>query len=155
MYGMVDYNHIIVNGINSRLDEMQAAILRIKLKHLDKMNEKRNIIAARYKNELRNDLFEHQYVPENIYSNYHVFVCKFKHNRKHFIEYLEKIGIQTNIYYVMPVYLQKANEYLGIIKGTLPIVEKVCDEVIALPLYPELEEDTLDFIIDNINKYKD
>jgi len=154
MYGMVDYNHIVINGINSRLDEIQAAILRVKLKYLDDMNRKRNIIAERYRNELRVDLFEHQAIPDNVYSNYHVYVTKFKKDRNDFIRYLEQFEIQTNIYYLMPIHLQKANENLGIKQGVLPISEKVCSEVIALPLYPELKADTLDFIIDTINNYQ-
>ncbi len=153
MYGMVDYNHIVINGINSRLDEIQAAILRVKLKYLDEMNKKRNIIAERYRKELRGDLFEHQVIPENIFSNYHVYVAKFKKDRSDFINYLDKYEIQTNIYYLMPIHLQKANEYLGIKEGVLPVSEKICNEVIALPLYPELNPGTLDMIIDTINKY--
>lgn len=153
MYGMIDKDRIIINGINSRLDELQAAILGIKLKFLDEMNLKRNIIAGRYLKELRKDLFEHQLIPDNVYSNYHVFVSKFKYNRERFIQYLEKREIQTNIYYPIPLYLQKANEFLGLKKGALPVVEELCEKVIALTMYPELKQDKLDYIIDSINSY--
>ncbi len=153
MYGMVDYNHIVINGINSRLDELQAAILRVKLKYLDEMNAKRNQIAKRYINELNKNKFSHQKIENNVYSNYHVFVSKYKGNRDELIKYLDEKGIQTNIYYLMPLYLQEANKYLGIKKGEFPIVEKLCDEVIALTLYPELKKDIQENVIKTINDF--
>lgn len=153
MYGMVDHNHIIINGINSRLDEIQAAILRIKLKHLDAMNLRRVKIASRYRAGLRTDIFEHQVIADNVFSNTHVFVSKLKVDRRSFIEYLDHHKIQTNIYYSVPLYLQKANEYLGVKKGCCPVAEGLCDQVIALPLYSELQEALLDQIIDTINKF--
>lgn len=153
-YGMVDYNHIRINGVNSRLDELQAAILRVKLPHLDEFNHKRNHIANRYKNELRSDLFIHQHIPSGIYSNYHQFVSRLKVDRKPFVEYMDSKGIQTNIYYLMPLHLQEANQFLGYKKGDFPVAERICDEVIALTMYPELEESTLDYVINTINNYK-
>ncbi|MFZ2339170.1 MAG: DegT/DnrJ/EryC1/StrS family aminotransferase [Bacteroidales bacterium] len=153
MYGMVDYNHIVINGINSRLDELQAAILRVKLKYLDEMNIKRNIIAERYKLELNANYFLHQRISGNVYSNNHVFVSRFLGDREELVKYLEKKGIQTNIYYIMPLYLQEANKYLGIKKGSFPVVEKLCDEVIALTMYPELTLDTQREVINEINYF--
>jgi len=153
MYGMVDYNHIVINGINSRLDELQAAILRIKLKHLDEMNNKRNIIAQKYIEELNPAKFIHQKINSNVYSNYHVFVSKFKGNRSDFVSFLDSIGIQTNIYYLIPLHLQEANKFLGYKLGDFPNAEKLCKEVIAHPLYPELPINTLNQIINSMNDY--
>lgn len=153
MYGMVDYNHIIINGINSRLDELQAAILRVKLKYLNKMNEARDKIATRYRLELNQEFFNHQQIPKNVYSNYHVFVSRFKGHRDKLITYLEAKGIQTNIYYLLPLHLQKANEFLGYKKGDLPIVERLCSEVIALPMYPELNTNNHEEVIYEVNKF--
>lgn len=155
MYGMTDYNHIVRHGINSRLDELQAAILRIKLRHLDEMNDKRNVIAAYYKENLKPNLFDHQEIPRNVYSNYHVFVSRFKGNRQKFIDYLYSHDIQTNIYYLLPLHLQKANEFLGYKPGDFPVAEQVCNEVIALTLYPELEKQLLVHITDVINNYQE
>lgn len=152
-YGMVDYSHIRINGVNSRLDELQAAILRVKLPHLDEFNRKRNHIATRYKTELRSNLFIHQYIPSSVYSNYHQFVSRLKVERNSFIEYMDAHGIQTNIYYLMPLHMQEANKFLGYKKGDFPIAEMICNEVIALTMYPELEETTLDFVINTINDY--
>lgn len=153
MYGMVDYNHIIVNGINSRLDELQAAILRVKLKYLDEMNKKRNEIANRYIYNLNSEKFLHQKINENVYSNYHVFVTRFQGVREDLVKYLDSIGIQTNIYYLIPVPLQEANKFLGYKFGDFPNAEKLCNEVIALPMYPELDEGLQMHIIESINNY--
>lgn len=155
MYGMTDKDHIIVHGINSRLDELQAAILMVKLKYLDSMNRKRNIIAQRYIRKLNPALFQHQYIPDNVYTNYHAFASRFRGNRKRFIEYLDRNGIQTNIYYPIPLHLQKANKFLGLKKGSFPVAERLCKEVVVLPMYPELKEKTQDYIIDRINKFKE
>lgn len=154
MYGMKDKDHIVINGVNSRLDELQAAILRIKLKHLDETNKKRNRIALLYRKNLKESLFEFQHIDDDIYCNYHVFVAKFNGNRKRFVDYLETKGIQTNVYYPIPLHLQKANRFLNINKGSLPQAEGLCKKVIALPLYPEMPDNILEYVIKTINKYK-
>lgn len=153
MYGMVDKDHISEDGVNSRLDELQAAVLRVKLRHLDKMNEVRNRIARRYVAELRGDLFEHQVIPQSVVSNYHVFVARFKGDRDAFVAYMDGEGIQTNVYYPLPVHLQKAVKRLGYRKGDLPRAEGLCGEVVALPMYPELKETVLTRIIRAINRF--
>lgn len=155
MYGMTDKDHIKVNGINSRLDELQAAILKVKLKYLDEMNNKRNEIANYYKKELNFNLFKHQLIPKDVYSNYHVFVSRFKGNREKLIKYLEEKQIQTNIYYLVPLHLQEANRFLGYKKGDFPEAEKLCDEAIALPLYPEFEDSKQKYVIECINNFKE
>jgi dTDP-4-amino-4,6-dideoxygalactose transaminase len=155
MYGMVDKDHIAINGVNSRLDELQAAILRVKLPHLDDMNERRNAIAALYKKELRADLFEHQQIDKTVYSNFHVFAARFKKNRTAFIAYLDKAGIQTNVYYPLPLHLQQASRSLGKKKGAFPVAEALCRDVIALPMYPELEFKTCEHIIRTINEFQE
>jgi dTDP-4-amino-4,6-dideoxygalactose transaminase len=153
-YGMESYDKIVINGINSRLDELQAAILRVKLPYLNLFNEKRNHIANRYKSELNSEVFVHQAVEDHIYSNYHQFVSRIRINRDHFRAYLDDHKIQTNIYYLLPLHLQEANKFLGYAVGDFPIAEKICNEVVALTLYPELRPDTLDYVIDTINKYE-
>jgi len=153
VYGMTDYNHIIINGINSRLDELQAAILRVKLRYLDEMNSKRNVIAKTYIRNLNRKLFIHQRIPENVFSNYHQFVSRLKINRDGFVEYLNDNEIQTNIYYLLPLHLQEANKYLKYRKGSFPVAERLCDEVIALTMYSELAEEPLQFVIEKINDY--
>jgi dTDP-4-amino-4,6-dideoxygalactose transaminase/nucleoside-diphosphate-sugar epimerase len=154
MYGMTDYNHIKINGINSRLDELQAAILMVKLKHLNEMNDKRNFIASLYRKKLRKDFFIYQKILDNVYSNYHQFVSRTLINRNKIIKYLDLNNIQTNVYYLLPLHLQKANEFLGYKKGDFPIAEKLCDEIIAFTMYPELERNIQTKVIDTINEFK-
>jgi dTDP-4-amino-4,6-dideoxygalactose transaminase len=154
MYGMRDKDHIVINGVNSRLDELQAAILRVKLKHLDAMNRSRNAIASRYRKELRSDLFTHQHISDKVVSNYHVFVSKFRGDRAAFIQSMDALQIQTNIYYVVPLHLQEANRFLKYKRGDLPVAEALCEVAIALPLYPELPDATLSHIIQCINDWK-
>jgi hypothetical protein len=155
MYGMVDKDHIVVDGINSRLDELQAAILRVKLPHLEAMNARRNEIARRYIAELRSDLFAHQRIPSGVVSNYHVFVARVRNGRREaLMRYLDARGIQTNIYYVLPLHLQKATARFGGRVGDCPVAEAICGDVIALPLYPELSEDLLSQLIETINAFQ-
>jgi len=153
MYGMTDKDHITIHGVNSRLDELQAAILRVKLRRLDAMNAARNRLAKRYRNELRQDLFRHQLVPRGAYSNYHVFVSRFLGDREALTRHLDAEGIQTNIYYPLPLHLQKANASLGYKRGDFPKAEELCRQVIALPLYPELADKVLTRIIRTINGF--
>lgn len=153
MYGMIDKDHIAINGINSRLDELQAAILRVKLKCLDDMNERRNKIANGYKNKLDSNYLSYQYIPDNVLCNYHVFAAKVERNRNALMDYLESQQIQTNIYYPIPLHLQEANKYLGYKAGDFPIAEQLCNQVIALPMYPELSEQKLSKVIKAINKF--
>jgi dTDP-4-amino-4,6-dideoxygalactose transaminase len=154
MYGMVDYNHIVINGINSRLDELQAAILRVKLRHLDEMNERRKAIADKYGSSLPPGRFKVQAVPSRVKPNYHVYCVVYKGNRDGLIRYLDGKQVQTNIYYLMPIYLQEANNYLGLKSGHCPVAEHVCDHILALPMYPELASDTQDLIISEISSHK-
>lgn len=153
MYGMTDYNHIVINGVNSRLDELQAGILRVKLKYLDKMNKARNRIAAEYIKHLDSNLFLHQHIVSDVYSNYHVFESRFIGDRHRLMTYLNDEKIQTNIYYLMPIHLQEANRFLGYKSGDMPNAERSNEEVIALPMYPELTDETQQFIIEKINNF--
>ena len=153
MYGMVDKDRIRISGINSRLDELQAAILRAKLPHLDDMNRRRVAIADRYRRELPAHLFTHQQIPEGVVSNYHVFVSRFLGDRAAFIAAMDALKIQTNIYYVLPLHLQEANRFLGGQPGDLPVAEALCGQAIALPLYPELPDETLTIVIRAIQEF--
>ena len=153
MYGMKDKDHTIVSGVNSRLDEIQAAILRVKLKYLDSMNKKRNEIANKYISELDTSMFIHQYIDENVFANYHVFESQLKGNRNTLINYLKDNKIQANVYYVLPHHLQESIKYLGYKEGDLPVIEGLCKEAIALPMYPELKESTQSLIVKKINEF--
>lgn len=152
-HGSVDENNASMPGINSRLDELQAAILRIRLRGLDNANRKRAGIAEAYRRSLRRDMFDFQIIPGNVQSNYHVCSARFKGDRDRFNEYLVMKGIPSRVYYPVPVYLQRAYAYLGIERGAFPVTERLCDEVIALPTFPGMDDNMLDQIIDTVNSY--
>jgi dTDP-4-amino-4,6-dideoxygalactose transaminase len=153
MYGMVDKDHFVQHGINSRLDELQAAILRAKLPHLDAMNGNRVAIAQRYRTELRPDLWIPQAIAPGCVSNYHVYVGRVPQGREALATHLEKCGIQTNVYYPLPLYRQPgiSRLYEGL---SLPRVERLCEQVLALPMYPELPPATLDKVMACFNHFQ-
>jgi dTDP-4-amino-4,6-dideoxygalactose transaminase len=152
-YGMVNKDSIVINGVNTRLDELQAAVLRIKLEHLDNMNARRNIIAEEYRNGIKRGFLMYQEITPDVYSNYHVFAARVNGDRSGFIDYLSSVGIQTNVYYPIPLHLQYANRYLGYKSGDFPVCEKLCREVIALPMYAELDRNKRRKVIKAINTY--
>lgn len=137
-------------GVNSRLDELQAAFLNVKLPQLDSENEKRRIIARRYLAEIKNEKI---LLPEWDFSNnhvFHLFVIRTK-NRAELQEYLYQNGIQTVIHYPVPPHKQKALSDFN--KLYFPITEKIHDTVLSLPISPVLNADEVTFIIAILNKY--
>lgn len=152
MYGMRNKDTIVINGINTRLDEIQAAVLHRKLADLDEMNRQRRDIAAHYKKEIYNPHVIFQKVGDDVLPNYHICALRYTGNRDAFVEELEKFDIQTNIYYKIPLHLQQANRYLGYHEGDFPIAEALCKEAVAITMYPELEPDIVDLVIEKINQ---
>jgi len=138
-------------GWNSRLDELQAAILRVKLKNLDKDNNLRQQHAKKY-NELLKDLpIELPKKRENCTHVYHLFVIKVD-KRDRLKEYLGKNGVNTTIQYPVPVHQQKYFQSLCREK-TLPITEHVAKNILSLPMYPELEENEIHKVSDVLKDY--
>jgi len=138
-------------GLNSRLDEIQAAVLSIKLKYIDADNEKRRKIAKRYCTEINNPLVILPNYPANELEHvWHLFVIRTK-NRSRLQEYLIKNEIQTLIHYPIPAHYQEAyKEYNNL---SLPITEQIHQEVISLPISPVLSEQETNAIIKKINAY--
>lgn len=142
-------------GMNSRLDELQAGLLRVKLSHLDELNNERIKIANRYNNEIKNSLIKPlQTRPgsNNVYHQYVVHVSDGKRNA--LMEYLKDFEIGTIIHYPIPSPLQTAYKYLGYKKGDFPIAEKYANEVLSLPMYNGMSKEEQDFIIDKLNSFK-
>jgi dTDP-4-amino-4,6-dideoxygalactose transaminase len=141
------YYHDFV-GVNSRLDEIQAAILRVKLKHLDEWNERRVKIAKLY-----NKLFEDSDVvtaaeKEYAHHAYHLFVIRHKVRDK-LQQYLLRNGIQAQVHYPIPVHKQKAySDSVG--DAQLPVTEKICSEILSLPIYPSLKNKELEYIVNTV-----
>ncbi|HNA88570.1 MAG TPA: DegT/DnrJ/EryC1/StrS family aminotransferase [Anaerolineales bacterium] len=129
-----------VKGLNSRLDELQAGILRVKLRHLEEWNQRRRHLASLYVDLLSESDLTLPPQPADIEPVYHQFVVR--HPRRDALrETLRSQGIQTLVHYPVPVHLQPAYANLGLGRGSLPKSEQAADEVLSLPLYPELTED--------------
>jgi len=144
------YEHII-KGYNSRLDTLQAAILRVKLKHLDEWNEKRRKNAALY-TKLFKEARPNIILPyEETYARhvYHQYTIRVK-NRKEVMEKLADKGVRTLIHYPIPIHLQECYKELGYKKGDFPISEKCCEEILSLPMYPELTEEEIRYVAEAI-----
>ncbi len=138
-------------GVNSRLDEIQAAILNVKLPFLETENTRRRDIARRYLAEIK--LQDLALPPDDRIDQdaWHLFVVRHP-DRAAFIRYLDKMGVQTNVHYPLPIHKQKA--YATINHYSLPITEEIHQKVISLPLNPVLSEEEVSYIIEVVNKYQ-
>ena len=146
------YNSLII-GINSRLDSIQAAILRIKLKYLKKWNKERLEIAKYYNQKLKSVGEIIITIVENNESNgINQYTIRTK-KRKQLKKYLESKGIETKIYYPLSLHLQPAFKYLNLKKSYFPESEKASKEVLSLPIYPELVKENQDYIIKQIKNF--
>jgi dTDP-4-amino-4,6-dideoxygalactose transaminase len=137
MYGMISKDEFAEDGINSRLDELQAAILRVKLRYLDAMNARRRVAAELYRDLLDATLITPQRVADGVVPNYHVYAATCASGRDAMVSALERQSIQTNVYYPMP--LSEQQGYDGPAYD-LPAAVSVSRRIIALPMYPEIPE---------------
>ncbi|MCB8751192.1 DegT/DnrJ/EryC1/StrS family aminotransferase [Planktothrix agardhii] len=147
-------------GINSRLDALQAAILRIKLRYLDTWNQQRHTLAQRYHQLLYplSEIITPQEIPsgESVWNQYTIRVqgplnSEIK-SRDYLRNYLQEQGIGSMIYYPIPLHQQPVYQYLGYQANQFPIVERVCQEVLSLPLFPELSPEQQDQVITAIKE---
>jgi dTDP-4-amino-4,6-dideoxygalactose transaminase len=153
---LVKYYHPLI-GINSRLDSFQAAILRVKLPHLDEWSESRRANAARY-NQLFEDagLTEEVGLPrvrEGVSHIFNQYVIRAGARRDELIEHLKQNDIGTDIYYPVPLHLQECFSYLGHEAGDFPEAERAARETIALPIYPELNEEQQRYVVETIRGF--
>jgi UDP-2-acetamido-2-deoxy-ribo-hexuluronate aminotransferase len=147
-HGMkVRYYHDDI-GVNSRLDTIQAAILRVKLGYLDQFNEARKFVADFYDEAFLGCPWiktpERSPFSSHIFHQYTLRITNGK--RDELKNFLESKKIPSMIYYPVPLHLQNAYNYLGYKKGDFPVTEKLCTEVISLPMCPELDPEQLDYI---------
>lgn len=151
-YGQSQKYYYDFMGINSRLDEIQAAVLRVKLKYLDEWNEKRRNIAKLYNELLKNSNIILPIEKDYAKHVYHLYVIRSK-NRNELQQYLSQNGIQTQIHYPLPVHKQKSYLDLGF-RAHLPVTEKICNEILSLPMHPWLTEEEVEKIALLVNKYE-
>jgi dTDP-4-amino-4,6-dideoxygalactose transaminase len=131
-----------IEGVNSRLDSIQAAILRVKLPHLDAWNASRRRHAAEYADRLRDTGVGLPVTHPQAEPVYHLFVVRVP-QRETVREELKRSGIATGVHYPVPLHLQPAYRHLAVPKGSLPVTERAAAEVLSLPMYPELTPDQL------------
>ena len=130
-------------GINSRLDPIQAAVLREQLKHLDHDNDRRRAIAACYDAELAGPAFLLPSAAKELRHAYHLYVIRCK-KRDRFIAFMKEHGIGCALHYPKPVHQQPAYQgRLAVAPGGLPVTEEICSEIVSLPMYPQLTMDEL------------
>ena len=144
------YNEI--EGINSRLDEMQAALLNVKLRHIGELNHERKILAARYDEGICNDKFILPGIREKADSIYHQYVIRCK-QREELQQFLKEHDIQTQIHYPVPPHLAECYRRLGHKKGDYPTTEQYANEVLSLPIYTGMTWEEQDYVIDRLNQF--
>jgi dTDP-4-amino-4,6-dideoxygalactose transaminase len=153
VHGASKKYHYDYIGYNSRLDTLQAAVLSVKLKHVDEAIKKRASIAMLYKERLNQcESVRLPMVKGDQNQVYYVFNILVE-NRDGLAEHLKKNEIGYSIYYPMPLHMQKCFEYLGYKKGDFPVAERVSQRIIALPIYPEITVDEIDYVCDTIKKF--
>lgn len=152
-YGSDYKYHHIYKGVNSRLDELQAAFLNVKLDKLDYWNEERRKIAEKYFAGITNPLVKLPLKSDDVFEHiYHVFVIRCKERDK-LEEYLNSKGIGTVKHYPIPMHRQLAYKDLGISEGELPIAEEISRTVLSLPMYYGMTDEEIQYVIDAINKF--
>lgn len=144
------YNKCI--GYNSRLDEMQAGLLRVKLSHYDELTEERIRIAKKYSEGIKNDLIYLPKIRDGATHVWHQYVIHCKRRNK-LMDFLKEHEIETIIHYPIPPHLQEGYKYLGHEKGDFPVSEQYADEVLSLPLYNGMTEREIQMVINTVNAF--
>lgn len=153
-YGSHKKYENLYQGVNSRLDELQAAFLSVKLKFLDSTNIRRQEIAKAYTSGIKNNLIKLPCLPESTGEHvWHLFVIQCE-SRDELQAYLLEKGVQTLIHYPTPPHLQKAYQVLGYSIGDLPITEKIHQQVLSLPMGPTMTQNEVNKVIEAVNDYQ-
>jgi dTDP-4-amino-4,6-dideoxygalactose transaminase len=152
-YGQqVKYIHV-EQGTNSRLDSVQAAVLNVKLRHLDDWNAARAAHAAVYSDSLAHNGVIVPTLDSRSTHIFHLYVIRTT-QREQLQSHLAARGVQTGIHYPVPIHLQQAYSDLGLGKGSFPTTEKLADEILSLPLFAELSEKQIEAVIEGVSTFK-
>lgn len=144
------YNKVV--GTNSRLDEIQAGFLRIRLKYLNELTQEKRTICERYLDQIHNNKIVLPAIRQRATHIWHQFVVR-SEERDELIKYLDEKGIGTIIHYPIPPHLSEAYRYLNLREGSLPITEKYARTVLSLPLYNGMTEEEQTFVINAVNDF--
>lgn len=140
-------------GYNYRMGGLEGASLSVKLNYLDEWNQKRQHVAFRYRSEIINSKITFQQLPDWADTVNHLFVVTI-FDKSEFVKYLTANGINAAYHYPVPCHLQNAYKFLGYKEGDFPNAEYLANHCVSLPMYPELTEEQIDFIIKVINEFK-
>lgn len=151
-YGQSQKYHHEIKGYNRRLDTVQAAVLRIKLRYIDDWNAARNRHAAYYTEKLAETGFVLPVVAEHSESIWHLFVIR-TNKREQLMAYLNERGISSGIHYPIPIHMQNAYSEMNHLKGQFPLTEQYASEIVSLPMFPELTIEQLDYVIDALKVF--
>ncbi len=144
----VRYQHEVM-GTNGRLDELQAAVLQIKLPHLERWNEARRAVAHLYDEQLREVVEAIPVVRPWAQHVYYVYVVQVP-ERDQFRQLLQQKGVSTGIHYPLPVHLQPASAAYGYRRGMLPVTEVAAERIVSLPMYPEMTQQQCEYVIEAV-----
>ncbi len=147
---LIRYHHEVL-GVNARMDEIQAAVLRVKLRHLDRWNAARQAHANFYTEQLAGIVETVPLVRSWATHVYYVYVVEVE-ERDRFREKLEQEGIATGIHYPIPIHLQPACAHYGYERGSLPVTEAITERIVSLPMYPELTTEQLQVVVNTVKK---
>jgi dTDP-4-amino-4,6-dideoxygalactose transaminase len=154
--GAIQYVHSEI-GLNSRLDNLQAAVLRIKLKYLDKWLEARRQNAAFYNEKLKDVPVVFPYVPDYNVHTYHQYTLKVQGSgdrvQEKLLKHLSDNGVGSRVYYPIPLHLQDCYKPLGYKRGSMKVSETAAQEVFSIPIYPEMTSDQKAFVVDTISGF--
>lgn len=146
------YTHV-VEGFNSRMDALQARLLTLKLRHVEEWNEERRRLVEVYREELAGiDAVRFQRVPDGFRHVYHILAVLFE-ERDALVAHLRERGIDVRVIYPTPLHLMEAYRHLGLTRGDFPNAERICDEVLCLPLYPGLASESVARVAAEIRRF--
>lgn len=152
-YGSIKRYQNDIEGNNSRLDEIQAGFLRVRLKHAKDITSEREKIAKRYINDITNKNVHLPQIASGASHVWHLFVVEVDH-REHFIDYMKKQGISTDIHYPIPPHLSRAYQRLGYEKGSFPITERLSERVVSLPIFNGMTDQEIEAVTKAVNDYE-
>lgn len=152
-YGSDYKYHHIYQGYNSRLDELQAAFLSVKLQQLDRMNDERKRIADKYLSEMNNVRIVMPQISKEYSHVWHIFAIRCK-ERERLEKYLDNVGIGYNKHYPIPMHLQECFINFGYKRGDFPIAEEISETELSLPMYYGMSDEEINYVIKAINEFK-
>lgn len=144
-----------IPGLNYRLEEIQAGVLNVKMKYIEKWTNERRRVAALYSDTFKDLNIEQvitPYNPDHVSPVYHLYIIRVK-DRENLIKHLAANGVQTGLHYPLPLHMQKAYSDLGYRPDDFPVAKKFADEILSIPMYPEMTDDMVHYVCETIRSF--